>query len=253
MGLHPFLQPDRFIAFAHRGGSLEAPENTMAAFQQAIDLGYSYIETDAIVTKDDSLLCFHDMDLSRLTGRDGDATDLSKGDLSQVRVNGKEPIPLLEEVLTTWPDVCFNIEPKNDRAVVPLIETVRRLGAQDRVCIGTFPAKRLQQIRRLGGDWLCTALGQKDVIKLVFAGFHVPMFGVRGHCAQMPARFHGRNIITKGLITAAEKRGIRVHAWTINDKSEIERLLDVGVHGIMSDRPSLLAGVLRERGIWSSP
>ncbi|TNE37225.1 MAG: glycerophosphodiester phosphodiesterase [Alphaproteobacteria bacterium] len=250
MGLHPYLQPGEFIPFAHRGGSLEAPENTMAAFQAAVDLGFKYIETDVIVTRDNSLVCFHDLDLARLTGQPGLSTDLTREDLRGVKVKGSHPVPYLEELLSTWPDIHINIEPKNDRAVVPLIETIRRLGAQDRVCLGTFPAARLKQIRRLGGDWLCTALGQSDVVKLVLAGYKMPFFRIDGHCAQMPARFQGRNIITKGLLRAAEARGVKVHAWTINDEDEMERLIDVGVHGIMTDRPSLLKKVMERRGMW---
>lgn len=250
MGLHPYLQPDEFIAFAHRGGSLEAPENTMAAFQAAVDMGYRYIETDVVVTRDDTLVCFHDLDLARLTGQQGLSTDLIREDLKGLKVKGSEPIPRLEELLTTWPEVRFNIEPKHDRAVVPLIETIKRLGAHDRVCLGTFPAQRLSQIRRHGGNWLCTALGQSDVIKLVLAGFRLPFCRFDGHCAQMPARFQGRNIITRGLLRVAEARGIKVHAWTINDEDEMERLLDLGVHGIMTDRPSLLKKVLQRRGMW---
>lgn len=251
MGLHPYLQPDEFIAFAHRGGSLEAPENTMAAFQAAIDMGYQYIETDVIVTRDDTLVCFHDLELSRLTGLKGLSTELTRDELRKVKVQGQQPVPLLEELLTTWPDLRINIEPKNDRAVVPLIETIRRLGAQERVCLGTFPNARLRQIRRLGGDWLCTALGQSEVIKLLLAGYRLPLLGMNGHCAQIPSQFHGRNLITKRLLQAAEDRGIKVHAWTINDEDEMERLLDLGVHGIMTDRPSLLKSVLQRRGQWS--
>jgi glycerophosphoryl diester phosphodiesterase len=253
LSLHPFLEPDEFIAFAHRGGAQEAPENTMAAFQKVVDLGYRYIETDAIVTRDDTLLCFHDLDLQRLTGRDGVSTDLQKADLKDIQVHEAEPIPLLEDVLAAWPNVRFNIEPKNDRAVVPLIEAIKRVGAQDRVCLGTFPKSRLDQIRRLGGDWLCTAFGHADVIKLLLAGYWLPIFRIDGNCAQVPSHFQGRRLITKRFIRAAERRGFRVHAWTINEASEMERLLDLGVHGIMTDRPKVLRDILKSRGIWTSP
>ena len=121
---HPFLKHNLPIAFAHRGGASDAPENTMPAFQRAIDLGYIYIETDVHATKDGVLLAFHDDDLSRTCGRPGLISELNYEDVKDARVNGTEPIPLLEELITTWPSAHINIDCKSDQALKPLTERI---------------------------------------------------------------------------------------------------------------------------------
>ena len=118
--LHPFLKHQAPIAFAHRGGASDAPENTMPAFQRAVDLGYIYMETDVHVTRDGKLLAFHDDDLSRTCGIQGLISELDFAEVSQARVNGTEPIPLLEDLIATWPNAHLNIDCKSDQALQPL-------------------------------------------------------------------------------------------------------------------------------------
>ena len=130
MSRFDFLRSDLPLAFAHRGGALEAPENTMAAFGHAVDLGYRYIETDIQATRDGVAVVFHDDDLIRLTGRPEAVADLSWDDLKHVRVAG-EPIPRLDELLAAWPDLRVNLEPKSDLAVEPMAQAIRAAGARE--------------------------------------------------------------------------------------------------------------------------
>jgi glycerophosphoryl diester phosphodiesterase len=247
---YPYLENDGPIAFAHRGGALEAPENTMTAFSYAVSLGYRYLETDAYSTADGVLVSFHDPQLDRVTDASGRVETLSHAQLQRARIGGVEPIPLMEDLLTRWPDVRFNIDPKHDAAVAPLIALIRRIGAEDRVCVGSFSGKRIRQVQDAFDGRVCTSLGPAGVLRLKSASLGWPSGRWREGCAQVPLAVSGVTIVTPRFVDAARRCGLQVHVWTIDDESEMERLIDLGVDGIMTDRPSLLRDVLRARGLW---
>jgi len=247
----PFLDHPRPIALAHRGGAEEAPENTMAAFQNAQRLGLRYIETDVQVSRDGVLMTFHDDSLDRVTDRRGRLSDLPWSDLRGARVAGQEPIPRLEEVLDALPEQRFVIELKSDAAVEPLTEAIRRTDAIDRVCVGSFSGTRIRRARDILGPRLCTSLGQGGVVRLRLASLGLPCGRFVEAAAQVPARYYGLPVVDRLMLAAARRRGIDVQVWTVNREAEMERLLDLGVDGIMTDRPSLLKTVLKRRGLWA--
>jgi glycerophosphoryl diester phosphodiesterase len=246
----PFLDHPGPIPFAHRGGAGEWPENTMPAFEGAVALGYRYVETDVHVTSDGVLLAFHDDVLDRVTDGLGRIGDLPWRDVRRVLVDGREPIPTLEDVLGTWPEVRVNIDPKHDAAVQPLVDVLRRTGSISRVCVGAFSDRRLGRIRRLAGSALCTALGPTGVARLRAASYGVPVGALPAPCAQVPVRKQGVPIVDRRFVAAAHRRAMAVHVWTIDDAAEMERLLDLGVDGIMTDRPAVLKDVLQRRNQW---
>jgi glycerophosphoryl diester phosphodiesterase len=243
------------IPFAHRGGAGEWPENTMPAFAGAVALGYRYVETDVHATADGVLLAFHDDVLDRVTDRTGVIAELSYAEVAGARVDGREAIPRFEDLLGAWPDLRVNVDPKHDRAVAPLIAAIRRTGALDRVGIGSFSDRRLQQLRAALGPRLCVALGPRGTSALRAASMGVPGSGRLvdrwgAGCAQVPTH-HGRiRIIDRRFVRAAHRLDIAVHVWTIDDAAEMRRLLDLGVDGIMTDHPAVLKQVLTERGAW---
>src|SRR5258706_9774815 len=102
---YSFLDHPGLLAFAHRGGAHEAPENTMKAFEYAVGLGYRYLETDAYATRDGVLVSFHDDKLDRVTDRKGKIEQMSAAELREARIGGIEPIPLLEDLLGAWSHV----------------------------------------------------------------------------------------------------------------------------------------------------
>ena len=238
------------IPFAHRGGAYEHPENTMAAFERAVRMGYRYIETDVHTTSDGTLVAFHDDVLDRLTDRQGAIAALPWTEVRSARVAG-ESIPLLEDILGTWPDLRINIDPKQDASVEPLVEVLKRTKSYDRVCVGAFSEPRLQRFRRLTEGKVCTGMGTRAIARLRAASMGVPAKRFAGDCAQVPVR-HGRMLLVdRRFLAASHRRGIPVHVWTIDDPAEMERLLDLGVDGIMTDRPAVLKEVLLERGQWA--
>lgn len=247
---HPYLNHDGPIAFAHRGGGLEAPENSIGAFARAIDMGYRYIETDVQVTADGRLVVFHDDGLDALTDGEGRVADLPWSVVAQARVGGKEPIPVLDDVLERWPALHLNIDPKSDAAAAALAVALRRHSALHRVCVGSFSGQRLQRLRRDLGPDLCSSAGPWDVTRVMLAGFGLPVGTLQADCLQVPVTRHGIPVVTPRLIRAAHARGLPVHVWTVDDRAEMARLLDMGVDGLITDRPGLLRQVMQERGVW---
>jgi glycerophosphoryl diester phosphodiesterase len=243
---YPFLDWPGPIPIAHRGGASEAPENTLPAFAGAVRLGYRYVETDVHVTADGVLLAFHDDHLDRVTDREGEIASLPWSEVRKAKVDGREPIPLLADLLGTWPDLRVNIDPKHDAAVEPLAAVIEATGAVDRVCIGSFSDRRIDRARALLGPRLCTSLGPLGILRLRL-GLRPPG-GVA--CAQVPTSTGPFDVLTPRLLRHAWRRGIPVQVWTIDDPDEMHRLLDLEVDGIMTDRPAALKQVLVERELW---
>ena len=248
---YPFLEHQGLLAFAHRGGALEAPENTMRAFEYAVGLGYRYLETDAYATRDGVLISFHDDKLDRVTDAKGRIEALTWAELKPARIGGTEPIPLLEDMLARWPDARINIDPKHDAAVAPLVALIKRMGAEDRICIGSFSGKRIRQVQDAFDGRVCTSLGPAGVVRLKAASMGVPVARFREGCAQVPVKANNVTVVTRRFVQAAERAGLQLHVWTIDDEAEMRRLIDLGVHGLMTDRPALLKQVLMSRGLWA--
>jgi glycerophosphoryl diester phosphodiesterase len=253
---HAFLDHPGPIPFAHRGGAGDLPENTLVAFEAAIRLGYRYVETDVHATADGVLLAFHDDRLDRVTDRSGIVARLSYAEVAGALVDGREPIPRLEELLAAFPEVRVNIDPKHDAAVDPLVEVIRRTDALDRVCVGSFSGRRIARVRGALGPRLCTSLGPRGVLSLRGSSWRGPGLErlVRSEgaaCVQVPVRQGRLPIVDERLVRTAHRLGLPVHVWTVDDPSEMARLLDLGVDGLMTDRPAVLRDVLVARGAWA--
>jgi glycerophosphoryl diester phosphodiesterase len=259
-----FLERSTAIAFAHRGGGGEAPENTLPAFEAAVAMGYRYLETDVHLTRDGVLLAFHDSSLERLTDRAGRIAELSLADVRSADAGyafspdggGTYPfrgtgvvVPTLEELLTRWDDVFLNIDAKADDTVAPLVELVSRLNAFGRVCIGSFSDRRVARIRALARGRICSSMGQVATAMAYAASRTGRMPRMHADCLQVPQRW-GMLRIDRRFIDAAHRAGLPVHVWTVDDEAEMELLLDLGVDGVMTDRPRVLKRVLEARGLW---
>ncbi len=221
----------------------------MAAYQAAVDLGYRYVETDVHRTADGVLVAFHDEVLDRVTDRQGSIADLPFHEVRQARVDG-EPIPLLEEVLAAWPEVRVYIDAKDDASVAPLVAAIERTRAHERVCIGSFSGRRAARLRHVTEGRVCTWMGRADVARLRLASLGVPITGFPAPCTQVPVRKGPITLVDRRFLAKAHDHGVAVHVWTVDERPEMERLLDLGVDGIVSNRPSLLKEVFCERGLW---
>ena len=248
-------------AFAHRGGAyhpeIEGLENTLAAFQHAVDLGYTHLETDVHVTRDGVLLAFHDAVLDRVTDQQGAIADLSLAEVREARVGGRHEVPTLAELFDAFPDVRFNIDLKSDAAVPALAEFLAARGDEQRVVVGSFSPRRLERFRRLSGGRVPTAAHPLEVLayRLLPSGRLADLV-TRGKVSalQVPHR-RGLGplrltVADRGLVRKAHAAGKEVHVWTVDDPQEMRELLDRGVDGLMTDRTDLLRDLLAERGEW---
>jgi glycerophosphoryl diester phosphodiesterase len=251
-------RPGSVIAMAHRGGSLHPDlhglENTLFAFRHAAALGYRYLETDVHVTRDGHLVAFHDPWLDRMTGTTGEVGAVLADELAEVRIAGEHAVPSMAELLVELPDCRFNIDLKAPGSVAALAELVEHTGAHDRVCVGSFSARHLQQFRRLTRGRVATSAAPAEVALFLTTSWRlVPRlvrrrpFGV----LQIPRRRGRLPLVTPSVVRRAHAAGIQVHVWTVDEPAEMEQLLDFGVDGLITDRTDLLKDVLVARGQWS--
>lgn len=250
-----YLEHDGPIPLAHRGFDVAGLENSMVAFQAAIDLGFRYLETDVHATADGVLVAFHDENLDRVTGHRGRIPELTWSEVSRARIGGVEEIPRLEVMLDTWPEARFNIDIKSGGAIGPLVRVIERARAHDRVCLTSFSdTRRRLALRRLTRP-VVTSSGQRLTATFVLSAVsgatgraRAALRGVDG--LQVPVSFRGVPVVSRRNLEIAHAAGKFVHVWTINDPAHMHRLLDLGVDGIVSDRADLLKAVLVERGDW---
>ncbi|WP_061963247.1 glycerophosphodiester phosphodiesterase family protein [Demequina aurantiaca] len=252
---HPYFDNQGFpIALAHRGFSLEGLENSMRAFQAAVDLGYRYLETDAHGTQDGVAVALHDETLDRTTDATGEVSNRRWDSVKVARIGGIEPVPALEDVLGTWPDVKVNIDVKGVSAIEPVAKVIEKTKSHDRVCIGSFSADRRRKTLKLLSRPVASPAAQREAIgwligSVLGADPEITLGEV--DALQIPWRNGRVKFLRRRQVESAHKVGRQIHVWTINDRDEMVELLDLGVDGIVSDRADILKEVLMERGQWA--
>ena len=247
--IHPFFQGFDFFSFVHRGGAEEATENTLEAFKHASDMGFVFMETDIQGTKDGEVVVFHDHDLSRMAGINKKIEDLTFKEVKQIELIGGGRIPSLDELLSSFPQLRFNIDFKTENSIESGVNIILNHNALNRVCLASFSTSRLNKIRKLAGPNCCSSMGQLEIVYLLFKSRHLPFPKVEGHCAQVPPSQWAIPIVTKKFVDYAHKENKFVHVWTIDKKSEMEGLIELGVDGLMTDKPTTLMEVIRERNL----
>jgi glycerophosphoryl diester phosphodiesterase len=246
--------------YAHRGAAVELPENTIPAFELAVELGADAIETDAHLTRDGQVVLSHDATGERMCGVPRRIEDVTLEELRGwdagarfVDADGRPSqvgkglrIPTLGEALRALPGVSFNVDAKSQtaRMVDRLIEAIDGAGAADRTLVASFHFWTLRRVRRCYSGR--TGLSELEVLRL----FCSPETALRwlpvgGAAAQIPYRFHGIDLGQRRLVDKCHRLGLEVHYWTVNDPRTAERLLAIGVDAIMTDDPRRVAPALR--------
>ena len=243
MSIHPYLDVPGVAISAHRGGSIEAPENTIESFEYSIELGSSYIETDVQLSSNGIPYIFHDDDLKRLFGKNIIFNSLHSDEIDELILFDKYKIPTLESTLQKFPDTLFQIDVKTDEVVLPTMEVIKKTNSTDKVCIASFSSKRLKQVHNLYPE-ICLSMGPFEVMKLLLASFGLYRKKVPGNCLQIPIYQYGIKLVTKRFINYIHSIGLKIHVWTINDEDTMQRLIDLGVDGIITDRPKTLKDLL---------
>ena len=270
----------RVLNYAHRGGALEAPSSTIYAMRQALAHGADALELDVHATADGHLVCSHDATVDRTTNGSGAVADLSLGQLKALDpawwfVPGEEAvtglpddayilrgqavtepelqIPTLDEVLDAFPGVFLNLDIKATAPeAVPyekdLAEALARAGRTGDVIVASFNDLATREFSKFAPE-VATSAGTMGVAQFWRAVRDGEMPPALNHAAlQIPVDFSGQVVIDEPFVRAAHAAGMAVHAWTINDAAEVERLVGLGVDGIMSDRPSMVTEVLASAG-----
>jgi glycerophosphoryl diester phosphodiesterase len=268
----------RVIAFAHQGGSFEGPSSTLAAIDHALEAGATGIELDVHATKDRQIVVCHDATVDRTTNHHGVIAELTLKELSRMdnaywwidgdvvtpgreageyHLRGLAPdnrrygVATLEEVAVAFPRVVMNLDIKGTAPLVEpyeelLARELRRLEMNDRVIVASFHDDAIQRFRNFAPD-VATSAATNETAAFYFSYLETPV--VPPVVAfQVPARYGEIDVVTESFLDASHRAGIAVHVWTVNDEIEMARLVDLGVDGLVSDRPTVLAKLLTERG-----
>lgn len=270
----------RVVAFAHQGGSFEGPSSTLAAIASAIRHGASAVELDVHATRDHRLVVCHDetvdrttnhhgeiaaLTLSELTDMDnaywwiaGDTVTRGEADAAYVH-RGKAPadrryaVATLEEVARAFPGVVLNLDIKRTSPDVEpyeelLANELRRLERTSSVIVASFHDDAIQRFRSIAPE-VFTSAATGETAAFFFSLMEDVAPVVAPVCSfQVPATFGDVTVVDERFVDAAHASGVAVHVWTVNEVDEMNRLLDWGVDGIVSDTPTPLASLLRERG-----
>ena len=240
------FQKDHFIGLSHRGNSKKFIENSFEAFNSVIQMGYKYIETDLRMTLDNEVIAFHDPDLKRLFDLDLQVKDLTFNEMASLFREKNCSLLTLESVLKEFPNIHFNIDLKVKEVIQDSIKVVSDLNAFDRVCFASFHSSHTEKVLQHNQNAI-VSMGLKDVALFKFFRIYDENIKV----IQIPIKWNGIKVLTRNLIRKAEKNNLLVHVWTINDKNMINKLIDVGVNGIVTDEPELLMEIMKEKGLIS--
>lgn len=246
-----FLDGPGLRVIAHRGLALDAPENTLLAFLRALTAGATHLETDVHASADGVAVVSHDPDLSRVAGLPGRVSELRMVELRRVDLGHGQTFSSLAETLDTFPEARFNIDIKDERAAASAVEAIRSTRATDRVLVTSFSAGRRRAVAdalpgvavspsvpEIAPALLGAAVGLGPLVRRSLHGFAA---------VQVPERRGPVRVVTRRMVRAVHAAGAEVHVWTVNDPSDMGRLLDLGVDGIVTDRCDLLAALVAAR------
>jgi glycerophosphoryl diester phosphodiesterase len=254
------------VNFAHRGDSTRAPENTLAAFREAVEAGAGGLEIDVHLTADGHVVVLHDATVDRTTSGSGAVAETTLESLRGMDAgHGFSPdggltypyrgsglgVPTLAEVLEALPEVAVNIDIKESRpgGEEAIFEVLRDAGAEGRALVVSEYHPVVRRVRGLSGGRVRTGASRREIAlfyllsRLRLEGLSKPAYDA----LQVPVSYAGIELVTRRFVEAAHARGVRVDVWTVNDPAEMHRLLDLGVDVVMTDLPETLAGVLAER------
>ncbi len=269
----------RPLNFAHQGGAREGPSSTLHAMRRAVAAGAHALELDVHVTADRQLVVCHDDTVDRTTGGTGRIAELTLAEVQSLdnaywwvpgsvvdhdadppayALRGRAPgdpelaIPTLRAVLEAFPTTYLNLDIKEwAPAVEPydqlLADLLREYGREGDAIVGSFVDAAVAAFSARAPE-VSTSAGTSAMASFYFAvhqGAEPPKPTFQA--LQVPPFFEGLTVVDELLVAAAHARDLAVHVWTVDEPGEMVRLLDLGVDGLMTDRPGVLAEVLSRR------
>ena len=236
-------------AFTHRGVRLAEEENTLVAFQRAVQLGVTHLESDVHASADGTVYLFHDQTLDRVTGASGKFAEHTDVELAQITAGG-EPLCTLDQLLDAFPQAqVVNLDVKDEQVIGPLAELIERRGAHQQIALASFSSARSHAVSHLLSEPIRRSPGQREIIAIWLCAHlfgWVPKKLVNGFWAvQVPFKQGWLPVATARFTRAVQNAGAQVHVWVINDEPTMKLLVDRKVDAIMSDDAQLLMKVLR--------
>ena len=251
----PVFQSPRPLVFAHRGGARLAPENTIAAFDNGLALGADGLELDVQLSSDGIPVVIHDHTLERTTDRTGPVSALTADDLGRVDAGHRFErdgvpafrgqgigVPRLDAVLARYATTRIIIEMKGGQPELAraVARDIRRAGAVDRVCVGSFYQRSIATLRAEAPEIVTSASQPEARWTLHRSWVRWPWIGPRPYVAFQVPEFAGRmRVVSPAFVRQVHREGQVLQVWVVNDEADIIRLLDWGVDGVISDRPDV--------------
>lgn len=267
----PFFKNDRPLVIAHQGGELLAPSNTMTAFRQASDLAVDAIEMDIHITRDGHLVAIHDPTVDRTTDGTGAVADLTLGEIQaldagyhfkdldgEYSFRGKGAyIPTVEEIFKELGDMRIEIEIKDsnppdnyDEIAQKLWELIEEYEMEDKVLVAAFDQKIIEKFDSYAKGRVALAGGEQEIKRFII--FHKifmrNLYLPEVDTFQIPQEQSIFDLTNERLIRDAQRSGLQVHYWTIDDKETMRYLLERGADGLITNRPDLMIEALEEMG-----
>lgn len=235
----------------------------MEAFSAAVEMGYRHLETDLHITYDGELVCIHDATVDRTTNGKGKVHHYTLDELQALDAGYRHGtdegfpfrgegvrVPTLRELLVGFPEVSVVVDLKVDSLHQALADLIDELDAHERLIVGAFSDDRIGEFRKETQGRVPTSTGPVATRMWVLASRVGRKVGGEASALQVPVQMRGVRVVDPKLVEAAHGAGLQVHTWTVNDRSEMEKLLEIGVDGLVTDRPDVLKGLLIDRGEW---
>ena len=236
----------KFLPIAHRGGNTDFPENTIASFKKALELGYTCIETDVQVSLDKVVYVYHDSDFKRLLDIDKKVSDTRSEEIDTYLLAGEHKIPRLQEILDQFPETIFSIDAKSWDVVNPLADIIKGSNSMSRVYIASFSDRRVRYLSKILDGKVKTVAGTSQVIKFIIGFLTGFRFSFSADFIQVPEKKFGIKLVSHRSIQYAKRIKIPIHVWTVNDQDKMASLIQLGVNGIMTDECEKLKLVLEK-------
>lgn len=236
----------KFLPIAHRGGNTDFPENTIASFKKALELGYTCIETDVQVSLDKVVYVYHDSDFKRLLDIDKKVSDTRSEEIDTYLLAGEHKIPRLQEILDQFPETIFSIDAKSWDVVDPLADIIKESNSMSRVYIASFSDRRVRYLSKILDGKVKTVAGTSQVIKFIIGFLTGFRFSFSADFIQVPEKKFGIKLVSHRSIQYAKRIKIPIHVWTVNDQDKMASLIHLGVNGIMTDECEKLKLVLEK-------
>lgn len=250
------------LIIAHQGGDGLWPGNTLYAYQQAAAMGVDVLEGDLHRTKDGVIVLMHDETVDRTTNGSGLIEDMTLAELKALDAgydwtpdDGQTfpfrgqgiTVPTLEELFQAFPDLRMNLEIKLTETSIAqdLCNLIRQYDRQDKMLIASFHDDRMQEFRTVCPE-VATSAGESEVRSLVILNllFLGRLYSAPAYAVQVPERQSGIEVLTPRFVNTAHHRNMQVDAWTINETADMQRMLDLGVDGLITDYPDRLLALL---------